>query len=85
MTIKDLILSEVSSLENVIIETPVKNLSPMSGAEFVPGVTNPAHSVDRPTVLRPARGNALFSPFSGSSAGFKSALAGTKRHDRLQQ
>ncbi|HSA78205.1 MAG TPA: hypothetical protein VLG72_05040 [Nitrospirota bacterium] len=34
----------------------------MSGAEYVPDVTNPAHSVDRPTVLRSARGSALFSP-----------------------
>jgi len=37
----------------------------MSGAEYVPDVTNLAHSVDRPTVLRPARGSALFFPIQG--------------------
>jgi Mrp family chromosome partitioning ATPase len=61
-TIKDFILSKVLSLENIIMETPVKNLNLMSGAEFVSGVTNPAHFVDCPTVLRPARGSTLFFP-----------------------
>jgi flagellar biosynthesis protein FlhG len=41
--IADFILGKVPSLENIIVETPVNNMGLISGAEFVPGVTNPAH------------------------------------------
>jgi flagellar biosynthesis protein FlhG len=41
--IADFILGKVPSLENIIVETSVPNLGLISGAEFVPGVTNPAH------------------------------------------
>jgi len=42
-TIVDFILNKVPSFENIIIETSVNNLCLISGAEFAPGVTNPAH------------------------------------------
>lgn len=42
-TIADFILRKVSSLEDVIIETSHSNLSLISGAEFLPGMANPAH------------------------------------------
>ena len=41
--IADFILGKVPSLENLVVETPVDNMGLISGAEFVPGVTNPAH------------------------------------------
>ena len=41
--IADFILGKVPSLENILVETPVPSLGLISGAEFVPGVTNPAH------------------------------------------
>jgi flagellar biosynthesis protein FlhG len=41
--IADFILGKVPSLENIVVETSVPNLGLISGAEFVPGVTNPAH------------------------------------------
>ncbi|MFA5073221.1 MAG: P-loop NTPase [Nitrospirota bacterium] len=40
-TIANFILQKVSSLEDLVIETPEPNLGLISGAEFVPGVTNP--------------------------------------------
>ena len=42
-TIADFILRRVPSLEDLLIETSVKNLKLISGAEFVPGMANPAH------------------------------------------
>ena len=42
-TISDFILNKVPSLENILVETTVNNLGLISGAEFVPGATNPAH------------------------------------------
>jgi flagellar biosynthesis protein FlhG len=42
-TIADFILGKVPSLENLLVETSVNNLGLISGAEFVPGITNPAH------------------------------------------
>jgi len=42
-TIADFILNKASSLENLIVETPERNLGLISGAEFVPGITSPAH------------------------------------------
>jgi flagellar biosynthesis protein FlhG len=41
--IADFILGKTPSLENIIIETSVPSLGLISGAEFVPGATNPAH------------------------------------------
>ena len=41
--IADFILGKVPSLENILVETSVPNLGLISGAEFVPGATNPAH------------------------------------------
>jgi flagellar biosynthesis protein FlhG len=42
-TMADFILRRVPSLEDLLIETSVKNLQLISGAEFVPGMANPAH------------------------------------------
>jgi flagellar biosynthesis protein FlhG len=42
-TIADFILKKVSLLEDVIVETPLKDLRLISGAEFLPGMANPAH------------------------------------------
>ena len=42
-TIADFILKKVSSLEDVLIDTSQENLKAISGAEFVPGMANPAH------------------------------------------
>ncbi len=42
-TIADFILNRASSLESLLVETPVRNLGLISGAEFVPGITNPSH------------------------------------------
>ncbi len=42
-TIADFILNKVPSLENLMVETPVRNMGLISGAEFIPGITNPAH------------------------------------------
>ncbi len=42
-TIADFILKKVTSLEALLTETPQKNLKLISGAEFVPGMANPAH------------------------------------------
>jgi flagellar biosynthesis protein FlhG len=42
-TIADFILNKASSLENLIVETPEPNLGLISGAEFIPGITSPAH------------------------------------------
>ncbi len=42
-TIADFILKKVPSLENVLIDTSQENLKVISGAEFVPGMANPAH------------------------------------------
>ena len=39
----DFILRRASSLEEVQVKTSEKNLSLISGAEFVPGMANPAH------------------------------------------
>jgi len=41
--IADFILGKAPSLENIIVETSVPRLGLISGAEFVPGATNPAH------------------------------------------
>jgi flagellar biosynthesis protein FlhG len=41
--IADFILGKMPSLENILVETPVPRLGLISGAEFVPGATNPAH------------------------------------------
>ncbi len=46
-TIADFILNKVPSLENLMVETSERNLGLISGAEFVPGVTNPAHWMKR--------------------------------------
>jgi flagellar biosynthesis protein FlhG len=42
-TIADFILNKIPTLESLVIETPERNLGLISGAEFVPGATNPAH------------------------------------------
>ena len=42
-TIADFILKKVSSLEDILVETSVDNLKIISGAEFLPGMANPAH------------------------------------------
>lgn len=42
-TIADFILNKSPSLENLVVETGERNLGLISGAEFVPGITNPAH------------------------------------------
>jgi flagellar biosynthesis protein FlhG len=42
-TIADFILRKVPSLEEILLETSQKNLKLISGAEFVPGMANPAH------------------------------------------
>ena len=42
-TIADFILKRVSSLKDVIVETSHKDLRLISGAEFLPGMANPAH------------------------------------------
>jgi flagellar biosynthesis protein FlhG len=42
-TIADFILKKTSSLKKVLIETGHDNLLLISGAEFVPGMANPAH------------------------------------------
>lgn len=42
-TIADFILRKVSSLEEILLETSQKNLKLISGAEFVPGMANPAY------------------------------------------
>lgn len=42
-TIADFIINKASSLESLIVETPERNLGLISGAEFVPGITSPAH------------------------------------------
>ena len=42
-TMADFILRRVSSLEDVLIDTSHQNLKLISGAEFIPGMANPAH------------------------------------------
>jgi len=42
-TLADFILKKLSSLDDIIVETSEKNLGLISGAEFVPGMANPAH------------------------------------------
>ena len=42
-TIADFILKKVSSLDELLLETSQNNLRIISGAEFVPGMANPAH------------------------------------------
>jgi flagellar biosynthesis protein FlhG len=42
-TIADLILKKTASLEELLMETSVRGLNLISGAEFVPGMANPAH------------------------------------------
>ncbi len=42
-TIADFILKKVSSLEDILVQTSQENLKVISGAEFVPGMANPAH------------------------------------------
>lgn len=42
-TIADFILKKTASLEELLMETSVRGLSLISGAEFVPGMANPAH------------------------------------------
>jgi flagellar biosynthesis protein FlhG len=42
-TISDFIFKKVSSLEDVLVKTSQKNLMFISGADFVPGMANPAH------------------------------------------
>jgi flagellar biosynthesis protein FlhG len=44
-TIADFILGKAPSLENLMVETSVRRLGLISGAEFVPGITNPTHWV----------------------------------------
>lgn len=39
----DFILKRASSLSDILVKTSVKNLMFISGAEFVPGMANPAH------------------------------------------
>jgi flagellar biosynthesis protein FlhG len=41
--IADFILGRAPSLHNILVETSVPRLGLISGAEFVPGATNPAH------------------------------------------
>jgi len=41
--IADFILGKTPSLESILVETSVPRLGLISGAEFVPGATNPAH------------------------------------------
>ena len=42
-TIADFILNKAPTLESLIVETPERNVGLISGAEFVPGITSPAH------------------------------------------
>jgi len=42
-TIADFILRKVPALEDVLLETPHTDMKFISGAEFVPGMANPAH------------------------------------------
>ncbi len=42
-TIADFILKKTPSLKDILLETSRKNLRIISGAEFVPGMANPAH------------------------------------------
>lgn len=42
-SLADFILGDVSRIEDVIIDTSVKNLRLISGSRFVPGMANPAH------------------------------------------
>ncbi|MBC8412795.1 MAG: P-loop NTPase [Nitrospira sp.] len=42
-TLADFILKRVPTLEELLINTSVKNMQLISGAEFVPGMANPAH------------------------------------------
>ncbi len=42
-TIADFILKKAPSLEDIMIDTSRENLKIISGAEFVPGMANPAH------------------------------------------
>lgn len=42
-TLADFILKRVSSLEDILVKTSVENLQLISGAEFFPGMANPAH------------------------------------------
>jgi len=42
-TIADFIVKRVASLDELLLETSQKNLKIISGAEFVPGMANPAH------------------------------------------
>ncbi|MDI6726306.1 MAG: P-loop NTPase [Smithellaceae bacterium] len=42
-SIADFMVNKVPSLSSILVETPVPNLALVSGAEFVPGITNPAH------------------------------------------
>jgi len=42
-TIADFILKNVSSLNDILVETAQKNMKIISGAEFIPGMANPAH------------------------------------------
>lgn len=41
--IADFLLGRAASLEEILVETPVPRLGLISGAEFVPGITSPAH------------------------------------------
>ncbi|HTG00100.1 MAG TPA: P-loop NTPase [Nitrospirota bacterium] len=42
-TIADFILNKTPSLESLVVETCERNMGLISGAEFLPGITNPAH------------------------------------------
>jgi flagellar biosynthesis protein FlhG len=42
-TIADFILRKVASLEDIMLETTQKNVTLISGAEFIPGMANPAY------------------------------------------
>ena len=42
-TIADFILKRVSSLDELLLDTTRENIKLISGAEFVPGMANPAH------------------------------------------
>lgn len=42
-TIADFILKKVPSLKDILVETSQENMKIISGAEFVPGMANPAH------------------------------------------
>jgi flagellar biosynthesis protein FlhG len=42
-SIADFILKKTSSLNDILLDTSVENLRIISGAEFVPGMANPAH------------------------------------------